>query len=67
MSPLKLLWRLQGTSVRVRLKSGLDYTGTLISSDKYFNLYLKQARQNNQIWSELWIRNNQILYLQSIV
>lgn len=63
LTPMGFLWELQGEKVAVKLKWGEWYTGTLVSSDGYFNLHLADAQINGQAVGNSVIRCNNVVYL----
>ncbi|KAI5188995.1 small nuclear ribonucleoprotein F [Nematocida sp. AWRm77] len=62
-TPMNLLWSLQGQRVRVHLKWGEVYTGTLVSSDEYFNVHLSEAETEKGAVGNCVIRCNNLVYL----
>lgn len=58
-----------GQSVTVKLKWGMDYTGVLISFDKYMNYQLAEATEwvngeNRGLLGDIIVRCNNVLYVQ---
>ena len=69
INPKPYLSSLLGTSVTVKLKWGLTYTGTLASTDAYMNLQLTEAKEfvgkdEAGLVGEILIRCNNVLYIK---
>ena len=71
LNPLPFLEALKGREVRVRLKFGLVYTGTLVNYDEYFNLQIRETKEwvDDQLMGEvgeMLLRCNNVLYVQEM-
>jgi small nuclear ribonucleoprotein F len=70
VNPKPFLADLTGKTVRVKLKWGMEYQGTLASSDAYMNLQLDRTEEfiDNQFagfLGQVLIRCNNILYIRA--
>lgn len=70
VNPKPFLADLTGKTVKVRLKWGMEYQGTLASSDAYMNLQLLQTEEyiDGQLagfLGEVLIRCNNVLYIKA--
>lgn len=70
VNPKPFLADLTGKTVRVRLKWGQEYQGTLTSSDAYMNLQLEKTEEfiDGQFagaLGEVLIRCNNVLYIKA--
>mmetsp|Transcript_14427 Transcript_14427/g.21344 ORF Transcript_14427/g.21344 Transcript_14427/m.21344 type:complete len:91 (-) Transcript_14427:436-708(-) len=70
VNPKPFLADLTGKAVRVRLKWGMEYEGTLASSDAYMNLQLQDTKEfidGNFAGSlgEVLIRCNNVMYIKA--
>jgi len=70
VNPKPFLADLTGRVVRVKLKWGMEYQGTLNSSDSYMNLYLERCEefidgQFAGFLGDVLIRCNNVLYLKA--
>ena len=70
MNPKPYLADLMGKRVRIRLKWGQEYEGSLTSSDAYMNIQLVQTQefvdgQYAGFLGEVLIRCNNILYIKA--
>lgn len=69
-NPKPFLADLTGKAVRVRLKWGQEYQGTLTSADAYMNLQLEKTEefidgQFAGMLGEVLIRCNNVLYIKA--
>mmetsp|Transcript_12665 Transcript_12665/g.17685 ORF Transcript_12665/g.17685 Transcript_12665/m.17685 type:complete len:93 (-) Transcript_12665:320-598(-) len=70
VNPKPFLADLTGKNVRVKLKWGMEYQGTLASSDAYMNLQLERTEefidgQFAGFLGEVLIRCNNVLYIKA--
>ena len=70
VNPKPFLADLTGKTVRVKLKWGMEYQGTLISSDAYMNLQLERTEEyiNGNfagMLGEVLIRCNNVMYIKA--
>mmetsp|Transcript_14360 Transcript_14360/g.33168 ORF Transcript_14360/g.33168 Transcript_14360/m.33168 type:complete len:97 (+) Transcript_14360:66-356(+) len=72
VNPKPFLADLTGKVVRVKLKWGMEYQGTLGSSDSYMNLHLQRTEefidgQFAGFLGDVLIRCNNVLYIKAAV
>jgi len=70
INPKPFLADLTGKTVRVKLKWGMEYQGTLCSSDAYMNLQLERTEeyidgQYSGMLGEVLIRCNNVMYIKA--
>ena len=70
MNPKPFLADLTGKTVRVKLKWGMEYQGTLASSDAYMNLQLDRTEEFIDgefagFLGQVLIRCNNVLYIKA--
>jgi len=70
VNPKPFLADLTGKTVRVKLKWGMEYQGTLVSSDAYMNLQLDGTEEfiNGNcagVLGEVLIRCNNVMYIKA--
>jgi small nuclear ribonucleoprotein F len=71
INPKPFLANLTGKEIIVRLKWGMEYKGTLLSTDAYMNLHMARAEEwvrskyAGQL-GEILIRCNNVLYIREI-
>ena len=71
INPKPFLTELVNRNVVVRLKWGIEYTGKLLSYDKYFNLQLANSEEYvdgncRGSLGEILIRCNNVLYVREL-
>mmetsp|Transcript_41967 Transcript_41967/g.42546 ORF Transcript_41967/g.42546 Transcript_41967/m.42546 type:complete len:100 (-) Transcript_41967:172-471(-) len=69
VNPKPFLAALTGRAVRVKLKWGMEYQGTLLSTDSYMNLQMEKTEeyidgQFAGMLGEVLIRCNNVLYIK---
>ncbi|KAI8869763.1 putative U6 snRNA-associated Sm-like protein LSm6 [Ramicandelaber brevisporus] len=69
-SPNEFLSSSIGNSIRVRLSSGVDYVGTLVSVDGYMNLVMANAQEQvdgkaTNKYNDIFLRGNNVLYFSN--
>mmetsp|Transcript_24971 Transcript_24971/g.36668 ORF Transcript_24971/g.36668 Transcript_24971/m.36668 type:complete len:101 (+) Transcript_24971:191-493(+) len=70
VNPKPFLHDLTGKTIRVKLKWGMEYEGTLVSTDAYMNLQLQKTEEyiDDNFAGELGevlIRCNNVLYIKA--
>ena len=70
ISPLAVLHRSNGSQVRVRLKSGVEFEGELEVCDEHMNIVLQNAKELDlndgsivRKFGRLFIRGNNVLFI----
>ena len=72
VNPKPFLTDLAGKVVNVKLKWGMEYTGTLLSFDSYMNLQLGETQEigadgvSKGALGEVLIRCNNVLYVRAV-
>ena len=71
VTPKLFLNNMTGSSVKVKLKWGMEYKGDLVSFDQYMNLQLANAEEyvNGDFkgaLGEILIRCNNVLYISEV-
>ncbi len=72
VNPKPFLTDLAGKAVNVKLKWGMEYTGTLLSFDSYMNLQLGDTQEigtdgiGKGTLGEVLIRCNNVLYVRAV-
>ena len=72
VNPKPFLTDLAGKAVNVKLKWGMEYTGTLLSFDSYMNLQLGDTEEigadgiSKGTLGEVLIRCNNVLYVRAV-
>ncbi len=71
-SPLKVLSKMANKSVSVKLKSGVDIRGVLLSYDTCMNLVIDEAEEYDPItdsvkakYGKIMIRGSQVMFVSS--
>lgn len=70
MLPVNLLMAAQGQTLLVELKDGTSFNGTLVNTDSYMNINLKEvtctSKEGDRFWSipELYVRGSMIKYFR---
>lgn len=68
-NPLKILTKAINSTILIRLKDGMEYSGRLKECDSYMNLILEDAKEmvDGNItakYGEIFIRGNNILFIK---
>lgn len=67
--PLNVLVRYRNSFIRIKLKSGCEYVGKMLTCDNYMNLVLTDAEEFREgdpmvHYGNIFIRGNNILYIK---
>ncbi|OWT35867.1 U6 snRNA-associated Sm-like protein LSm6 [Cryptococcus neoformans] len=70
-SPSEFLRNIVGKRVKVRIGSGVDYTGLLTCLDGYMNVALEQAEEwagevKTAAYGDCFLRGNNVLYISAL-
>ncbi len=71
-SPLKVLSKMANRNVSVKLKSGIDIRGVLVSYDTCMNLVIDEAEEYDPVtetvrakYGKIMIRGSQVMFVSS--